>query len=370
MFIEKPEVKKFAKIFVSLMFLFLFFILFSCDDNPSDPEFPSYSWPTSTPEVQGMNSMLLEQAFQQGNNKGFVDCILVIRNGYIVAEKYFNGFSKAKPHNVMSVSKSFLSAMTGIALRDGHLNNLNEKVIDYFPEYIYPNIDPRKYNITIRNLLMMRMGIDHDQNLYDYIHSSSNWIKTTIELPLIYDPGTRFCYNTFQTHLLSAIITKASRISTLEFARKNLLEKMNIDCAEWWQDPQGYYFGGNSMYFTPRDMARLGYLYMHNGNLDGKQVVPAEWVEESLINYTNFNNSTWGDLEKVNYGYLWWLGEIKDNKVFLAIGHGGQFVINFPELNLIVVTTADWQLDLDTADQHERSILNIVSDYIVPAVNQ
>ena len=357
----------FTKIFKLLLFLKLI-ILVSCNDEPTGPVFPSYGWPTSSPEVQGMNSLLLQQAFQQGENRGFVDCILIIRNGYLVGEKYYNGFTKKTSHNVMSVSKSFLSAMIGIALREGILNNLNEKVLDFFPEYIYPNIDQRKYNITVRNLLMMRMGIDHDQNLYNYIHSSSNWIKTTIELQLIYDPGTRFCYNTFQTHLLSAIITKASGMSTLEFAKPHLLDKLNINCAEWWQDPQGYYFGGNSMHFTPRDMARLGYLYMNNGILDGKQIVPAEWVDESLTNFTNFTNSSWGDLDKVNYGYLWWLGEMKGHKVFLAIGHGGQFIINFADLNMIVVTTADWQLGWDTADQHERSVLNIVADYIIPAI--
>lgn len=366
--IVKTEVKMVSKIFQHLIFLFIFFIFVSCSDEPTGPEISSYNWQTSTPENQGMNSQFIQQAFQQGENYGFVDCILVIRNGYLVAEKYFNGFSKNKPHNVMSVSKSFLSAITGIALRDGYLNGINEKMLDFFPEYIYPNIDTRKYNITIRNLLMMRMGIDHDHNLYNQISNSSNWIKTTIELPLIYDPGTRFCYNTFQTHLLSAIITKASGVSTMDFAKKYLLEGMNINCAEWWKDPQGYYFGGNSMHFTPRDMARLGYLYMNNGQLNGEQIVPADWVEESLTNYTNFNNSTWGDLDKVNYGYLWWLGEIKGYEVFLAIGHGGQFVINFPNLNMIVVTTADWQLDWEIADQHERSVLSIVADFIVPAI--
>jgi len=357
------------KIFCCYLYLSVFIFL-SCCDEPTEPEYPSYDWLTSIPELQGMNSQLIEQAFQQGNNKGFVDCILIIRNGFLVAERYYNGFGRSTPHNVMSVSKSFLSAMTGIALREGNLTSINQKVLDFFPEYIYPNIDPRKYNITIRNLLMMRMGIDHDHNLYGYIYNSANWIKTTIELPLIYDPGTRFCYNTFQTHLLSAIITKASGMSTMDFGKTFLFEKMNINCAEWWQDPQGCYFGGNSMHFTPRDMARLGYLYMNNGQLNREQIVPAEWVEESLTNFTNFTNSTWGDLEKVNYGYLWWLGEIKNYKVFLAIGHGGQFVINFPELNLIVVTTAEWQLNWNIADQHERSVLSIVANYIVPSVNQ
>ncbi len=361
--------KYLGKIFGLTLFFTLLFLT-SCSEGPTGPGAFSFNWPTSTPEELGMNSQLIEQAFTEGENRGFVDCILVIRNGHIVAEKYYNGFGKDVPHNVKSVSKSFLSAMTGIALRDGHLDNLNLKMLDFFPEYVYPSIDPRKHNITIRNLLMMRAGIEHERYNYEQIYYSSNWLKTTIEFPLLYNPGSTFSYNTFQTHLLSAIITKASGMNTMEFAEKHLLDKMNIELADWQRGPQGYYFGGNNMYFTPRDMARLGYLYMNNGSLNGEQIVPAEWVNESLTNYTNFSNSTWGDLDNVNYGYLWWLGEINNHEVFLAIGYGGQFVINFPDLNLIVVTTADNHLDWEVADQHERSILSIVADYIVPAVNQ
>jgi len=357
-----------VKILKSVL-LFALVIFSSCSDDPTGPEVISYNWPTSTPQEQGMDSQLLTQAVSQGENLGFVDCILVIRNGYIVAEKYYNGFRKDTPHNVMSVSKSFLSALTGIALRDGHLDSLELKMLDFFPEYVYPTIDPRKFDITVRHLLMMRAGFDNDQNIYFSVYNSSNWLKTTIELPLLYDPGTRFAYNTFETHLLSAIITKASGMSTMDFAKNYLLEKMNIVCTQWQQDPQGYYFGGNTMHFTPRDMARLGYLYMHDGMLDGKQIVSAEWVEESIANQSNFNNSTWGDLDDVNYGYLWWLGKINNQKVFLALGHGGQFILNFPELNMIIVATAEWQLDWETADQHERTILSIVANYIVPAVN-
>jgi len=241
-------------------------------------------------------------------------------------------------------------------------------MLDFFPEYVYQSIDPRKYDITIRDLLMMRAGFDRDENVYNYIYNSSNWIKTTIELPLLYDPGTTFAYNTFETHLLSAVITKASGSNTMDYANENLLQPLNIECADWKRDPQDYYFGGNNMYFTPRNMARLGYLYMNGGRINGQRIIPVDWVEESLTNYTNFNNATWGDLDNVNYGYLWWLGEIKNHRVFLAIGHGGQFVLNFVNLNLIVVTTAEWYLDWNTADQHERSILSIVANYIVPSV--
>ena len=359
---------KFSSEKFCLLIFFTFLFFSNCSDNPTEPQSTAYNWRVCAPEDQGMDSQLLANAFSRADNIGYVDCILIIRNGYIVGEKYYNGFNESTAHNVKSVSKSFLSAMTGIALRDDYLNGLNLKMLDFFPEYIYSSIDPRKYEITIRHLLMMRAGIDHERNNYEQIYNTSNWLKTTIELPLLYDPGTIFSYNTFQTHLLSAIITKACNMSTLDFARSFLLEPMNIDVAEWKQDPQGYYFGGNNMYFTPRNMARLGYLYMHGGRLNGKQIVPASWIHASLTNYTQFNNSNWGDLHNVNYGYLWWLGEIKNHKVFLAIGYGGQFVINFPDLNLIVVTTAKSYLGWNTADEHERYILSIVADYIVPAV--
>jgi CubicO group peptidase (beta-lactamase class C family) len=361
--------KRFAIIF-NWLFLITLPLIPSCSDDPTGPELLDGNWPVSSPELQGMDSQLLSNAFTEGENRGYVDCILVIKNGFIVAEKYYNGFNKDIAHNVKSVSKSFLSAMIGISLRDKHLMNLSLKMLDFFPEYVYSSIDPRKHNITIRDLLMMRAGIDHERNNYGQIYNSSNWIKTTIEFPLLYNPGTTFSYNTFQTHLLSAIITKASKMSTIEFARKYLFQPMNIDVDQWQQGPQGYYFGGNNMYFTPRNMARLGYLYMHNGRLNEIQIVPEAWVDESLTNNTNFIGSSWGDIDNINYGYLWWLGEIKNHSVFLAIGYGGQFVINFPDLNMIVVTTADNNLGWDTADNHERSILKIVADYILPAVRR
>jgi len=362
-------VKYLTKTF-SFILLFTFLFLSSCSEGPTGPGASSFSWPTSTPELQGMDSQLLAEALVQGDNRGFVDCILVIRNGHIVAEEYYNGFGREIAHNVKSVSKSFLSAMTGIALRDGHIDNLNLKMLDFFPEYVYSSIDPRKHDITLRDLLMMRMGIEHERQNYSQIYNTSNWIKTTIEFPLIYDPGSTFSYNTFQTHLLSAIITKATGMNTKDFAEENLFEKMSVELGNWQIGPQGYYFGGNNMSFTPRNMAKLGYLYMNLGMMNGEQIVPIMWVLESLTNYTNLSGTNnWGDLHNVNYGYLWWLGEINNHEIFLAIGYGGQFVINFPDLDLIVVTTAENHLGWDLADEHERAILSIVADYIVPAVN-
>ncbi len=348
-------------------------IFIHCEKDLTGIKPVTFNWPTSTPEQQGFNTQILDSAFIQAKNEGFVDGLLIIRNGYLVAEKYFNGYDKFTPHNVMSVSKSFLSAMVGIALHEGFIDSLGEKVLDYFPEYIFSGMDPRKYDITIEHLLTMRMGIaresDNDYAVYQSIYNSANWIKTTIEYPLIDNPGEAMHYNTFQTHLLSAILTKATRKSTWDFATEYLFDPMNIDVDDWEQDPQGYYFGGNAMYFTPREMAVLGYMYLHNGKLDGNQIVPENWVELTLSPSTNFTHpNQYGAFKNYNYAYLWWIGQIHGYKLFMGYGYGGQFVVVFPDLNLIVVSTANNQVYPDNSTIQEWAIFDIIDKYIVAAI--
>lgn len=352
-----------------LVFTTLLFIV-NCSDDPVSIVFDSYEWQISSPENQNINSLLLDSAFLEADDLGYVDGLLVIRNGYIAGEKYFNGFDKDTPHNNMSVSKSFLSLITGKAFELGYITDLDEKVLHSFPEYIYQGMDARKNNITIRHLLSMRMGIapeaDNNYALYNQLHNSSNWIKATIELPLIFNPGEKMRYNTFETHLLSAIITKKTGKSTLEFASEYVLNQMKINVDQWERDPQGYYFGGNSMYFTPREMAVLGLVYLNSGRLNGVQIVPEEWIELSLTKTIASDTPEWGVLKEYNYGYLWWLGKINGYKLYMALGYGGQFVLVFPELDLIVVATSNQNVYPDV-DQ-ERPVLEIVSKYILPAV--
>jgi CubicO group peptidase (beta-lactamase class C family) len=159
-------------------------------------------------------------------------------------------------------------------------------------------------------------------------------------------------------------------MSISEFADRFLTDPMGITVDDWQQDPQGYYFGGNTMHFTPREMAVLGYLYLHDGRLNDIQIVPQEWVEFTLSPSTDNDSYEWGVLKNYNYGYLWWLGRINDYDLFMAIGHGGQFVIVSPALNLIVVSTANNHVDWNTASNQEQAVLEIVSRYILPAVNK
>jgi CubicO group peptidase (beta-lactamase class C family) len=357
-----------------LFSIFLFLLLISSckkDTTSINPGINSeqFIWNVSSPEAQGMNTQLLDSALEEAENSGFIDGLLVIPNGFIVAERYYNEYEKNRPHNIKSDSKSFLSALSGIALQKGYLDSLEEKVLDYFPEYIYPGMDPRKYNISIKHLLTMRMGIDREEENLEEVLASGNWIKAIIELPLLYDPGERMRYSSCQTHLLSAILTRACNMSTRQFARLFLTNPMGITIDDWMQDPQGNYFGGSEMYFTPREMAVLGYMYLKGGRLNGKQIVPAEWVEFTLTPSTNNPANEWGAWKNYNYAYLWWLGEMNDYDLFLAYGYGGQFIACFPQLELIVVSTADFWVDADTSTIQEWAIFDIISQYILPSVN-
>lgn len=357
-----------------IIYLIVLVFIIGCEKNPIENDSEKYIWSVSKPEAQKMNPQILDSAFVKAELTGFIDGLLVIRNGYIVAEEYYNGYNELQPHNIMSVSKSFLSAITGIALHQGYIDSLEEKILNYFPEYIYPDIDPRKYDITIRHLLTMRMGIkgeaDDDYGVYWELYNSGNWIKETIESQLLNDPGEKMRYNTFQTHLLSAIITKATQQSTLDFAREVLFKPMKIDIDSWEQDPQGYYFGGNSMHFTPREIAVLGYLYLNNGRLNDMQIIPINWIELSLSPSTNKEHpNEWGAWKNYNYAYLWWLGQINEYDLFMGYGYGGQFVVVFPSINLIVVSTAKHQISPETSTVQEWAIFDIIAKYVLPSIN-
>ena len=357
---------------ISLIFLILISVAFfsACEKNPVEPDLIRYTWQTSNPEAQGLDPQVLDSAFIDAGAKGYVDGLLVIRNGFLVAEAYYNGYGVNTPHNVKSVSKSFLSVIAGKVLEQGYIGSLDEQVLGYFPEYIYPGIDERKYDITIRHLMTMQMGIageaENNYQVYSEIYRSGNWIRATLELPLVYNPGESMRYNTFQTHLLSAIITKSTGKSTLQFARENIFNRMGIDVDNWEKDPQGYYFGGNSMFFTPREMATLGLLYLHQGEFNNLQIVPGEWISLTLTKTRSQDIPEWGVFTDYNYGYLWWLGKINDYTVWMALGYGGQTVLVFPDVNLIVVTTANENIPPDV-DQ-ERPILELVSRYILPSI--
>lgn len=362
------EMKIISKLLL-IVFTFNVFFFLSCRKNPAESEtYTSYEWRVSTPEEQGFDGDILSNAIDEAEGKGFIVSLLIVRNSCLVAENYFyEGYDESEAYSIRSIAKSLVSALIGIALRENYIDSLNQRVLDFFPEFVTQDMDARKFDITIKHLLTMKAGFDRDDNVDSLYHANSNWIKDTIEMPLINDPGDTFCYSSMGAHLLSGIITKATGMSTLLFAENYLCEPLQISIRIWNKDPQGVYFGGGSMYLTPRDMARFGDLYLKNGFLDGKQIVPAEWVEESTQNYTG-EERTLGVLEELGYGYLWWLGKINDYRIYFAVGYAGQYIINIPDLNMVIVTTSIFPFTSEMADDQVTSIMEFIAHHILPAV--
>jgi CubicO group peptidase (beta-lactamase class C family) len=338
-------------------------ILNSCDKSVDKCD---SQWPCSVAAAEGMDQKKLEMAYTQARRLGFVDGLLVIRNGHLIAEKYYNGYDKDTPHQLWSDTKSFLSALVGIAVHDGLIESVDKKILDYFPDYVYDGMDPRFFDITIKHLLTMRMGIDKEENNLIPVLQTNDWIGEIFKLPLLFDPGQQFSYNSLETHLLSAILTRVSGMSALEYAKSYLTTPMGIEINAWTADPSGYNIGGFDIFMKPRDMAALGFMYLHDGIINNTQVVPEEWVEASLTRTWVNDGAGWGVLTDYNYGYLWWLGKISGYKLFMALGMGGQYIITFPELNLIVVTTANKDISWD--NNQEIPVLEIVSE-ILKAIN-
>lgn len=201
--------------------------------------------------------------------------------------------------------------------------------------------------------------------MYSSLYNSDNWIKSTIEYPLISNPGEGMRYNTFTTHLLSGVIIRATGESTKAFGDKNLFNPTGIDIDYWEQDPQGIYFGGNSMHITPREMAVFGLLYLNHGALNGKQIVPRNWVEQSLQSSTSLTHPNhWGTWENYNYANLCWLGEFNGYDSFMGYGYGGQFVVVFPVLDLVIVATANNNVPPEVTNDQEWGIFEIITRYI------
>ena len=250
-----------------------------CLEGLEDTEFPPFVWNESSPAQQSMSTVLLDSAYARASELGFVDGLVVIRNGHLVREEYYNGYDVNAPHQIWSDTKSFVSAIVGIAVRDGIIESLDKHVMDYFAEYAYPGMDTRYNDITIRHLLTMRMGIDTEERIMIPVLQTGDWIRETLRLPLIFDPGQRFSYNSLETHLLSAIITKSSGMDLLTYARMHLTGPMGIQISSWGQDPRGNRIGGYDIFMRPRDMAVLGYLYLNRGRRNGVQIVPEAWVD-------------------------------------------------------------------------------------------
>jgi CubicO group peptidase (beta-lactamase class C family) len=316
--------------------------------------------PEPPPPTFGLDSTYLATAYQQAEQLPRLRCLVVARHGGILAEECFRGPGLDGYANVKSVSKSVISALVGIAIGEGHLEGPDQTIFPFFSRYLTGDTASAKTQITIGNLLSMQSGLERTSgNNYGRWVMSGDWVRFAITRPLVAEPGSTRLYSTGNTHLLSAILTEATGLSTWEYAREKLAEPLGMSLPRWTRDPQGIYFGGNEMLLTPRDMIRFGELYRNGGMVDGLQVVPESWISESLEPRTRSRNG------RERYGYSWFMGDFRGHQMFYAWGYGGQYIFVVPDLELTVATTSDPD-DPRTAG-HNQAILEIIEDLIVPA---
>ena len=294
--------------------------------------------------------------------------LLASRRGELVLERYFNGARAARAANVKSVSKSIVSALVGVAIDRGVMPGPQTPIRTYFPE-ITKDRDERKLRITIEDLLTMRSGLESTSNRnYGAWVQSGNWVQHALAKPLFAMPGTEMEYSTGNTHLLSAILTKATKTSTWQFAQDALAKPLGFTLARWPQDPQGIYFGGNDMLLTPRQMLAFGELYLRRGRVkgpdpvtQGRQVVPETWIEQSFV------PRSVSPISGQQYGYGWWMRDLAGHQAFFAWGFGGQYIIVVPDLELVVVTTSASTVAEDRR-AHRRTLFDLVEDLVIAPV--
>ena len=344
-----------------------------------DNYWPADEWTTTTPEAQGMNSKLIDKMYDFIEEYRLnIQSVLILRNGYIVNEKYlFNSVpieeqkfitssteqirKNGTLHAIWSCTKSVISLLIDIAIEKGYISSVNETFFGVFPDKWKSGYgDEMKKNITIEHLLTMRSGLQWDEATDGF----NNWwlanytLDYVLKKPLVANPGTYFEYTSGGVHLLSAIIQNKTGIKTSEFAKQNLFTPIGIKDDNWEWDENDWEwgsgplenitFGGWGIYMNPRAMGRIGLLCLNKGNWNGAQVVSENWINTATKNYVG----------TPEYGYLFWL---KNEEYYYAAGWLGQRISVIPEYNIVMVLfSEEYEVDVGM-DQ-------MINDFIIKAV--
>ena len=341
-----------VRTFLPRLIILLSILCFACKDKTVDPDEPSWT---------------LEDAFLLAGQDANLKCLIVYKDDHVIKEKYFHPGDSLSSHDVRSVTKSVTATLIGIALDKGIIPSEEQMIGDYLRPLV-GTIDSAKASIKIRHLLSMSSGLSGndlpDVLEYNNWYNAPNQLEYTLNKPMAHLPGQVFGYNTGASHLVSAILTQAGGISTFQFARQYLFQPLGIADHQWQTDKQGINSGGAGLYLTPRDMLKIGQLYLNRGVYNGVRVVSDEWIQKA----STFKITT-NDIEPFgpSYGYFWWIGSSSVHSYFFANGYGGQFIVVVPDLRLIVVATNTWSgVPTDLANQQWYSTLDVIMNKIIP----
>ena len=324
----------------------------------------SVAWTPPPPArmAERLDSARLAAAFESAADLPRLRSLIVRWRGVVVGEEYFNGARPTTRANIKSASKSIVSALVGIAIAQGRIAGIEQPIGELLRAETR-GLDSTKRAITVGDLLSMRAGLQSTSfDNYGAWVTSGNWVRYALQRPMVAPAGDGgpMIYSTGNTHLLSAILTRSTGMNTYRFAQRHLARPLGIDLRPWQSDPQGIYFGGNDMYLTPRDMLKIGTLYLDRGKWGDRQVIPAEWIDSSYVERTS---SPWNGNR---YGYGWWTRTTHGHAVRFAWGYGGQFIFVVPTLELVVVVTSDAESRRE--GDHNRAVHRLLEWEIMPAI--
>jgi CubicO group peptidase (beta-lactamase class C family) len=333
---------------------------------------PRDDWRVSTPAEQGLDPTLVAELYYNAAELETIYGLLVIKNGNLIAEGYFNEGSIDELSKRASVTKSYTSAMVGIALDLGYLSSIDQKMMDFFPEVADQITDPRKKQITIQQMLQMRAGYpweETDPVFWDALWSGE-YLSDIVNIPLTADPGTKFQYSNLMSHWLGIIVARASGTDLKSFGEEYLFGPLGVKVGDDWnRDIDGYYIGCGDIQFTARDMGKFGLLYLNGGEYEGKQIIPVDWVHDSLQTYSE---NAWTikigpHFKDIGYGYQWWSARAGNHLFNFAWGHGGQLIVLVDEFDMVIVVTADPFYGKEAHFQswkYEKANLNLMAEFV------
>ena len=334
-------------------------------------------WNTGDLSSVGLDTGLIEKLIAQVRNGTYknIHSVLIVRDGRLVVEEYFSGqeenghrqnYRRDSLHGIHSATKSINSILVGIALDQGLISNVDAKLSAFFPEYSNIFINQEKDAIRLKHLLSMTAGLSWDESNFSYadarndhvaMNRSDDPVRYVFEKPLVATPGKKFNYSSGISIAMGEIVHKVSGQRADKFAEESLFKPLGITHFHWLKYPNGVVQTGGGLYMRPRDMAKIGYLFLNGGRWQGKQIVSERWVRDS----------TTQQAPDRTYGYQWWLGKLQAGNravaTYAAQGRGGQFILVFPELKMVAVFTG-WNDGNGLGEQP----LDLLQRFVLPAV--
>jgi CubicO group peptidase (beta-lactamase class C family) len=285
---------------------------------------------------------------------------IVIQDKIIIYEQYLNNTKPTDANNIHSASKSFLSALIGIAVEEGYIDHIDQSISDFLPEEYFYDDNSDKVDITIRHLLTMTSGFKWTENFTEYtLFDEQDWTNSIIDLPLSSTPGSNFNYSTGNTYLLGVIIANSTEMTLRDFSELHLLNPLNISVEHWKRYDNGYDSAGCNFFITPEEMAVFGQLIIDEGMQTGNKLISKQWLQESLETQVSFDSN-----DNSGYGYLWWLDSLQGYEIKTAWGYGDQMIHLIPVLNTVIIMTTDG--DDHSVYTNSGLSFDMIKEYIIP----